>query len=1123
MAKVFRLYNGNNNIQDWGNSVAYGSKAISEIEDPNAADAKKEITSIPSPFARIDLVKNAYHEVVKSGQLHGKTIFHKTVSDSLDIAQIFFYLPNLSDKVKIIQWDAEREIESLTSSGSKEQQRVGNTLKMYLKQDAQTYNFDKLSSIYLLHYVGEHRKTQLDIIGATSPSTLFFSSANDLEYLSNDIRFGNDKVFDEEYTSLDQRSKDFIVYYYAFRKAHNNFARIYPEVNEYMDMVYKELGWDLKNKIDALTDCSINDYKELSIGNNLVEINGASYRVYSNSGNIESGFEIVSNISCETRKPLVLPVETGNKYCDIHYISAKWAKDHKAPYYDKRPIDQRTLPFANEKHPYLTISDFLEDTLIRVENKENSDTEAFFNKHEKDLSNDKNNSYQYLLPLKDTFFKYFTIQNLKEKVSGKSMIEMKSRGDDYIEVTLRIPIRDGKTIEFVRSYIKGHDIDLDNNKGCIIEREFAVGLFSNIAFANVSNAYYRGCIMSDFEEQGDYNLRFMANEGKQLSTDIPIIRNKNTDSYYQFKTYIVEKQTFDYIRIDCKEHSGVLIPLMHNGNGSDCFTFAIDFGTTNTHIEYNINNGASTPFEISGKEEKMLKLWGYVDDIAQKTFEINLMPNIISNNSLFKYPMRTALCMSTDTNWNKPTFALANTNIPYTYEKYREHSYNKIITDIKWSNEKDNRQQVKNYVDNLFLILRTKVLHNNGNLEKTKIVWFYPISMVSNRYNEFAKIWVDAYCKYFGGDKHNVIPMTESVAPYEHYRSSDASVNNIVTIDIGGGTTDIVLANDSEVKGITSFRFAANSIFGDPYMSSRSSASINKLLVEYENDITSVLKDNNLTELQSIFERHIKNKVSSNIASFLFSLKENEDIRKGNISDKVDFNDLLLHNSRYKIVFVFFYVAIIYHLAHMMKARKHEMPRHISFSGNGSKIIRILTSDNNTLEKLTIAIFEKVYEGKYPLDGLTILQNEENPKEVTCKGGLAKPEKQEYDDIMSKKIIFKNVDKTSPFICNETYKDVDDEYIDSVVEECKKFVNFVLGLNNTFSFKTHFGTEASTIEIAKSVCFRDLKTFVKNGLEEKRKEVSENDSIEETMFFYPLSGMLNALIAAIYNAQNNKR
>ena len=147
MAKVFRLYKGNNNIQDWGHSVHYGDHAISQIEDPNAADVKKEITSIPSPYARIDLVKNAYKEVVKSGNLHGDTIFHKMVSDSLDIAQIFFNLPKLQDRVKVLVWDVQQELNNLRNSTSDNQKRVGETLDMFLKQDALSYNLDRKSVV----------------------------------------------------------------------------------------------------------------------------------------------------------------------------------------------------------------------------------------------------------------------------------------------------------------------------------------------------------------------------------------------------------------------------------------------------------------------------------------------------------------------------------------------------------------------------------------------------------------------------------------------------------------------------------------------------------------------------------------------------------------------------------------------------------------------------------------------------------------------------------------------------------------------------------------------------------------------------------------------------------------
>lgn len=93
MSKVFRLYKeGNNAYTNWNETPGfpYNSTARDSIWDPDGASAKNEITSIPSPFARIDLVKTAFKEVCNSGNLKGETIFHKMVSDTLDVGEIFF-------------------------------------------------------------------------------------------------------------------------------------------------------------------------------------------------------------------------------------------------------------------------------------------------------------------------------------------------------------------------------------------------------------------------------------------------------------------------------------------------------------------------------------------------------------------------------------------------------------------------------------------------------------------------------------------------------------------------------------------------------------------------------------------------------------------------------------------------------------------------------------------------------------------------------------------------------------------------------------------------------------------------------------------------------------------------
>ena len=189
MSKVFRLYKGGTTtFQGWNDNPAfpYNSNARDTIEDPDGASAKNEITSIPSPFARIDLVKTAFKEVCRRASqnlenLDGNTIFHKMVSDSLDVGEIFFNIDKFRDKISIITWDPTVMIDILKNDQNVSHYYVADALEKYLVSDAITYNFNRLKNIYLLNYT--NGPDELNIIGATSPATLFFSGANSLEYI----------------------------------------------------------------------------------------------------------------------------------------------------------------------------------------------------------------------------------------------------------------------------------------------------------------------------------------------------------------------------------------------------------------------------------------------------------------------------------------------------------------------------------------------------------------------------------------------------------------------------------------------------------------------------------------------------------------------------------------------------------------------------------------------------------------------------------------------------------------------------------------------------------------------------------------------------------------------------
>ena len=77
------------------------------------------------------------------------------------------------------------------------------------------------------------------MIGATSPCTLFFTPANDLGYVTNQILFdgNNDRPFDGDYNPLYKRDADFVRYLVWLSKQ-PGFADGYTEVSTYFQLFY---------------------------------------------------------------------------------------------------------------------------------------------------------------------------------------------------------------------------------------------------------------------------------------------------------------------------------------------------------------------------------------------------------------------------------------------------------------------------------------------------------------------------------------------------------------------------------------------------------------------------------------------------------------------------------------------------------------------------------------------------------------------------------------------------------------------------------------------------------------------------------------------------------------------
>ena len=136
---------------------------------------------------------------------------------------------------------------------------------------------------------------------------------------------------------------------------------------------------------------------------------------------------------------------------------------------------------------------------------------------------------------------------------------------------------------------------------------------------------------------------------------------------------------------------------------------------------------------------------------------------------------------------------------------------------------------------------------------------------------------------------------------------------------------------------LSSFRFAANSIFGDGY---NFASETNGFVNAFKGDVLNILNSNEgMADIKAAFET-IQNRYNSNdVIAFFFSLSMNKTIRDKNVP--IDFLSMLSSNDKYKYVFIVFYGAILYYVANMMKAKGIALPQTLAFSGNGSKTLNV--------------------------------------------------------------------------------------------------------------------------------------------------------------------------------------
>ncbi len=1089
--KVFRLHEGSDGI-GWFNSSPFTSEQIRTVKT-NLRDIP---TSIPSPYAQIELVKSAFRWLSQTGDVDGDTAYHKLVSYALDVAQLFFAIDKYND-FKVVAWHPTDRFKALIENSLTEKhKKLASTLQLFWEQDSlpvngnhdkQLYNFEYTKRLYFLL----NKSNQ--IIGATSPITLFMP-APDINEVTKDfnIIIGTHKLFGDKYSSLAERNRDFIKYIFLLAET-DNFKILFKEFNDYLEKIKKLLPSDLIDEI-ANGDTKVADLPELTVLNNsgdICEVNGIKLhknkKIANDTIQTTSDFVIKPDFKIAETLPLVLPNEKFTRQWTYTTEGILWHENYVVPEKNLNPLDESVLPIVNDVYPWLSIGNFLEDKVFKLPYP--IDSNSYFT----------GGANQFLLPLTETFYKYFDVSKIQEYVH----IEELSAG---YKIKLKIPVKGGEMI-FSKIY----------NVEDIIDLNIYMALMPFVKLKNQEIDYIISVLDANFSPNSnrittDFYFKSVKNEKEKKIKDVV----RNNGAMPLLTSVKVEQSNIDVIQLMMGQYKASIVPILPEKSGNAEFKFAVDFGTTNTHIEYKVDGVGDDAKAFDHNKE----IWKSLFDSSQshtvekiiiedeEYFNKSLIPAVIGNKEVF-FPLRTSLM------WNKD---ISDSDKVYPYlhaNNYmllginpRDIDFN-IFTDIKWGGH--NSKKIKSYIENLIHILYYKVIVNGGNPNKTKLTWFFPVSMGGAK-DELEEIWYESFRSLFGTDRidSRIISMPESIAPYFEYRTFTAGMS--LSIDVGGGSADIAVFEGGQKNPhfISSFRFAGNAMFGDGYSNPEFviRTDFSGFVSAFKNDAIKATEKSGKAKKGILDEILNGNQYSREFINFMFQLENDPNI-------DFSFTKLLREDKKYKINIFIYYAAVAYYSAVSMKNSGLKPPKNILFSGMGSKSVKIIDASRKLerIGKLFKFVFSKVYEEEFEFDMNVIMS--ENPKEITAKGGV----KTSINDnikiavkLWSGEFEEALLDKEEDLKNTPTYNEAKTE--NQIIEKIEKSIKNFYGILDEFvdnirledQYKISTETYDKFIEVRKN---RDISDDMIKGI--GAMDNKGRDKISETLFFYPIMELLNNL------------
>lgn len=985
---IFRIYDQNNaanvNTDGWAAmTTPLSADQINTIQDPTGGLPSREITSIPSPWGRLDLVRTAFRNIVASKRVDGDTLDHKLVSDTLDVAQICFHLARLSKQgiVRTMRWGRQTELDALADSPHKGHRELERAWSKYLSQDAESFNFDAFEECAIFSFVDPQTKAQM-IIGGVSPVTLFFPAAGDLSKASAHIEFGLDKPFDGDYCPLTKREDAFVEWLYAMSKHYPFFSMRFPEVFAYLQLCLPMLQTSLQATINQLSSSSYTtsyQAQEYAPGQPMHIL--GDLPIYSSTGNNagrvaqQSDFVISATKSAPGLAPLVLPTTPG--FATLHYTVAPWNPTTVVPEHDPKPLGQRILPADGSPYPYLTLGDFLEDKLVRLENTINA--EHFYpGELEGTITQTAMGQRGYLLPLKPLFFDYFSAQDL---INGK-MLSFSAAGTS-ITVTLSIPVKKGK-ITYTRTYQEpiGGAFGVAEPQHTIETIDFALGMIH-------TRVYTPLCYILTDQQNSSVVLKALS-PGRSGWLSVSDEQRQDASGLAIY-TAALEAE-LEVLHVDLGGCRAILVPRpLKPVVATKSIEYAVDLGTTNTSIAYRLDDTIK-PELLNWSEGDMVSMLTNFNNIAlsrQVLYSRLALPAV--GSGLYRFPLRTALRRDKANINFKGAMLNITPSLDYRFQGSAPAG-SEMLTNIKWSSNA-NDHSLRAYIYGLCVWLR-KHADSCEVGAGVKLSWLFPSSMPLGLRKKLHDEWRDASQKFFG-PAVGVSRVNEAVAPYFHLKRMAGLQGCTISMDIGGGTVDILITghSQSDPMHLTSSRLGANTLYAAPANRQGTGSGFAQMLMDYlEQNKGADNADGDLENTLYKMKGFVAAGKSEEAVDRFFALAKIFEQKKHQALEMRLGRIMSAQGSwanRLRGLVLLYFSLQVYHVAEFMHLGGLDTPYSFVFSGNGSRILEVL-GDDEFLGELLTTIFGLVAEQhgcSEKVPAIKAMFNPE-PKESTAYGAL---------------------------------------------------------------------------------------------------------------------------------------